>query len=270
MVPLENELAVLDGVLMPVEDAVIPVTDPGLLRGDGVFEALRVYAGRQFGLEQHLQRLVRSADGMLLEIDISQVARDVEQLMEACGETDYEIRIVLTRGGHRLVVSEQIPDFAESVALATVEYRTTVVLNGLKTLSYGGNMQANRLAARSGADEALLVTPEGRVLEAPTASFFFSPDGETLVTPELSGDILASITRATLLESVEVVERAVTRDELGGASEAFLCASIREVQPVSSIDGAALPAPGPLTLVAQQAYRQAVEARVTASRANND
>ncbi|MFT4048548.1 MAG: aminotransferase class IV [Solirubrobacterales bacterium] len=254
-----TELAVLDGEVMPSAEATIPATDDGLLRGDGVFEALRVYNGQPFGLEQHLQRLVRSAEGMLLELDISQVASDVATLIDARGPHSYQMRIVVTRGGHRLILSETLPDFAPSISLGFVEYRTTVILDGLKTLSYGANMQANRLAKSRGFSEALLVTPEGAVLEAPTASIFFSPDGEKLVTPPLGESILASITRATLLENIEVEEREATREDLLSATEAFLCASIREVQAIDRIEDHQMPAPGPLTEAAQAAYKAAVE-----------
>lgn len=263
-----TELAVLDGVVMPSDQATIPATDDGLLRGDGIFEALRVYDGRPFGLEEHLQRLTRSAAGMSLEISISDVERQVLQLIEARGDVNYQMRIVCTRGGHTLVLSETLPTFAASVSLALVEYRTTVVLDGLKTLSYGANMQANRLARERGHSEALLVTPEGQVLEAPTASIFWSPDGETLVTPPLGDSILDSITRNVLLENIAVEERPTTRDDILGATEAFLCASIREVQPVEAIDDHRLPVPGPLTAKAMQAYRGAVEARLAQAGAN--
>lgn len=262
-----TELAVLDGIVMPSEDATIPATDDGLLRGDGVFEALRVYGGQPFGLEEHLRRLVRSAEGIMLELDINLVAQEVAQLIDARGPDNYQMRIVLTRGGHRLVLSEPLPDFASSVSLNLIEYRTTVILDGLKTLSYGANMQANRLAKSRGFDEALLVTPEGMVLEAPTASIFWSPDGERLITPPLGESILASITRATLLDGIEVEERPTTREDLLGATEAFLCASIREVQPVNRIEDRELPAPGPLTEAAQAAYTAAVEARLAAAAA---
>ncbi len=255
-----GELAVLDGEVMAVEEAQIPVTDDGLLRGDGIFEALRVYAGEPFGLTEHLKRLVHSAEGMMLEFDLAQLEREVGELIDARGPHDFQLRILVTRGGHRLVVSEPLPVFAPSVSLATVEYRTTGILDGLKTLSYGANMQANRIARSRGLDEALLVTPEGVVLEAPTASFFFSPDGQTLITPPLGDGILASITRATLLSRIAVTEREVRVEELAGATEAFICASIREVQPVSAVDAVRMPVPGPLTAAAQKAYRAAVEA----------
>jgi branched-chain amino acid aminotransferase len=264
-----TELAVLDGVVMPSDEATIPATDDGLLRGDGVFEALRVYDGRPFGLEEHLQRLVRSAQGILLELDISQIAREVDQLIDARGGGNYQLRIVVTRGGHRLVLSEPLPQIDPTTSLGIVEYRTTVILDGLKTLSYGANMQATRLARSRGFSDALFVTPEGDVLEAPTASLFCSFDGEKLVTPPLGESILASITRTKLLEAVEVVERPISREELLGAKEAFLCASIREVHPVDRIEQLVLPAPGPLTSAAIVAYRATVEARLNDSGANS-
>lgn len=262
-----TELAVLDGVMMLAAEATIPATDDGLLRGDGVFEALRVYEGRPFGLEEHLRRLVRSAEGMLLELDIAQLAREVDSLIEARGPDSYQLRIVCTRGGHRLALSEPLPDFAPSISLGFVEYRTTVILDGLKTLSYGANMQANRIAKSRGFSESLLVTPEGQVLEGPTASIFFSPDGERLVTPPLGDSILASITRAVLLERLEVEERSASREDLLGAHEAFLCASIREVHPINRIEQHEMTAPGPLTLAAQSAYAEVVQARLAGAEA---
>ena len=127
-------------------------------------------------------------------------------------------------------------------------------------------MLASRLARERGADEALLVTPHGRVLEGPTSSFFVSLDGETLVTPPLSDHVLDSITRRRLLAILpHAREEVVTRDELRGAREAFLASTTREVQPVARIDEVDLPmVPGPLTQSAADAFavhiRDALEA----------
>lgn len=265
------EYAVLDGQLMPINEASIPVSDDGFKRGDGVFEAFRVYSGRQFGLEEHMQRLLKSADGMMLrEVDVNAVVSDVEQLIEAKGETDYGVRVICTRGGHRVVMSEELHVYPPSINLATVEYATTIVLDGLKTLSYGANVLANRIAEDRGFDEALLVTPDGDVLEGPTASIFWSPDGETLVTPPLEEGILASITRQVLLDAdIPVEVRPTTKDELFAATEAFLCSSIREVQAIGQIDDVRLAVPGPLTAAAKTAYAAAVEARVAGAGANS-
>jgi branched-chain amino acid aminotransferase len=264
----EHELAVLDGQLMPVEQATIPVTDEGFVRGDGVFEAFRVYAGRQYGFNRHLARLQQSADGMRLGIDAAAIRRDVASLIDARGENDYAIRIICTRGGHTVVKSEPLHDFPESISLGSVEYRTSVVLDGLKTLSYGSNVQANRIAEERGFDESLLVTPEGELLEAPTASLFWSPDGARLITPPLELGILDSITRAVLIDAMDVEVRSTSLAEVLAAEEVFLCSSIREIQAVNKIDSHELAAPGPFTTAAKKHYADAVEARLAAAAAN--
>jgi branched-chain amino acid aminotransferase len=130
----------------------------------------------------------------------------------------------------------------------------------VKSLSYAGNMLAGRLARERGADEALLVTPHGRVLEGPTCSLFVAFAGEGLVTPPLSEHILESITRRRLLELCAVRERPIVRDELAGAQEAFMASTIREVHPIRAIDGRPLPAaPGPLSTEAARAIRARIE-----------
>lgn len=253
---------------MPVTEAMIPVTDEGFVRGDGIFEALRIYGGKQFGLGRHLDRLVLSAAGMRLPIDADSIRRDVEALIAARGEADYAIRIVCTRGGHTVVKSEPLHDFPESISLCVVDYRTTIVLDGLKTLSYGGNVLANRIAVERGFDEALLVTPAGLLLEGPTASLFFSPDGKKLITPPLDDGILDSITRAALLKGLDVEVRSAALEEVLGAEEAFLCSSIREIQAINRIDDHVMDAPGRLTTAAKKLYAETVEARIAEPPAN--
>ena len=97
-------------------------------------------------------------------------------------------------------------------------------------------MLASRLARERGFDEALLVTPHGRVLEAPTSSLFYVDERGELVTPPLEDHILASITRARLLELTDAVERPTTTEELLRAREAFLASTTREVQSVAAIE----------------------------------
>jgi branched-chain amino acid aminotransferase len=132
------------------------------------------------------------------------------------------------------------------------------VLNGLKTLSYAGNMLAGRLAREQGADEALLVTPHGRILEGPTWTFFWVA-GDRLHTPPLSDGILDSITRARLLDEVEVTEAPCTLDDIRAAQEAFIASSVREVLPIAAVDEIELPqAPGPVTDAAYAAFKRRV------------
>jgi branched-chain amino acid aminotransferase len=120
------------------------------------------------------------------------------------------------------------------------------VLDGVKSLSYCANMLCTRLAKERGADDALLVTPHGRVLEAPTSSFFYVVDG-ALVTPPLEDHILDSITRRRVLAVADAQERPTTLDDVCRASEAFLASTVREALPVRAVDDVRLDAPGPVT-----------------------
>ena len=119
--------------------------------------------------------------------------------------------------------------------LATVTYAPTRILDGVKSLSYAANMLASRLAQERGFDEALLVTPHGRVLEAPTSSIFWVRDGEVL-------DPAAGRSHPRLYHPRDrdpgsgAQERPCTMDDLAEADEAFLASTIREVQPVAAID----------------------------------
>ncbi len=234
-------LACLDGAVMPAADAVVPATDEGLLRGDGAFEVLRLYGGRPYALEEHLERLARSAANLRLPIDREAVRADVARLLDAAGGAPDPgaLRIVLTRGGRRLLLTEELPEHAPAIRLASVTYAPVRLLDGVKSLSYAANMLATRLAQEQEADEALLVTPHGRVLEAPTSSIFWVADG-AVRTPPLSAHILASITRAVVIELSGAEERSCTLDELLAADEAFLVSTTRELQPVASVDGRAI------------------------------
>jgi branched-chain amino acid aminotransferase len=261
-----SALAVVDGTVLPADEASIGVTDLGLLRGDGVFEVISVYEGRLFAMEDHLRRMANSAQNLRLEIDLGAVQADIDALLTEAGPVTGAVRFLVTRGGRRVGLIEAVPAEREPLTLATVTCAPPRILDGVKSLSYAGNMLATRLAIEQGATEALLVTPHGRVLEGPTSSFFVSLDGETLVTPPLSDHVLDSITRRRLLALLpHAREEVVTREELTGAREAFLASTTREVQPIVRIDDITLPAaPGPLTQTAADAFaahiRDALEA----------
>jgi branched-subunit amino acid aminotransferase/4-amino-4-deoxychorismate lyase len=237
-------LGILDGNVLAAQEILISATDEGLLRGDGVFEVMRLYDGRPFALDDHLARMERSARNLRLPLDVEAMREELEVLLAADRPGEAIVRILATRGGRRIGLIEPLPQLPETMALKTITYAPTRILDGIKSLSYGANMLASRLAREEGADEALLVTPHGRVLEAPTSSFFYSLDGRTLATPPLDEHILASITRGRLMSVCEVVERALTVEELGDVQEAFLASTVREVLPVHAIDGRAVPSVG--------------------------
>jgi branched-chain amino acid aminotransferase len=260
---MSDELASLDGLIAPSAETAIPVTDEGFLRGDGVFEVIRVYDGVPFALDDHLVRLGRSTTNLRLgwSADPRELRADVERLLSARGGAAFDgcLRIVLTRGGRRLLLTEPLPPTGETAALAYVTFCPTRILDGIKSLSYAANMLGGRIARERGFDEALFVTPHGRVLEAPTSTFFWVAADGTLATPPLDEHILASITRAHVMATTDVQERICTQDDLRDATEAFLASTTREVQPVSRIEDIELAAPGEQTKAAANALRRGIQ-----------
>ena len=249
-------LASVNGEVMLASEATIPATDEGLLRGDGAFEVVRVYAGKPFAFDEHLERLRRSAENLRLPVDLEAVSADAYRLLAQAGagpENDL-LRIVVTRGGRRVMLTEPLPAVPDRIRLGTVTYAPTRVLDGVKSLSYAANMLAGRLARERGFDEALLVTPHGRVLEAPTSSIFWVKDGAVL-TPPLDDHILASITRRIVIEVAGAAERPCSLDELLAADEAFLASTTREVQPVAAIEDCAFAEGAVTTRIATEVGR---------------
>jgi len=254
-------LACVDGVVTEPAQAHIPVTDEGLLRGDGVFEVVRVYGGRPFAMDEHARRMAGSAANLRLEIDLGALQSDVDAVLAEAGPVDAAIRMLVTRGGHRIVLLEELKDLPETLALALVTYAPTRIMDGIKSLSYGANMLASRLARERGCDEALLVTPHGRVLEAPTCSFFYALGDGQLYTPPLGDHILDSITRRHVIAVTDAQERVTTKDDLAAITEAFLASTLREVHPVASIEERELAAvPGPLSAAAATAVAERIRA----------
>ena len=239
------ELACVDGRVMPAGEATIPATDEGLLRGDGVFEVIRVYDGRPFALRDHLDRIERSAANLRLDdVPRSELESEIPALLEERGGAAFDgcLRIVLTRGGHRLLLTEPLPRVARADPARRGQYAPTHVLDGIKSLSYGANMLCSRLARERGFDEALLVTPQGSVLEAPTSSLFWVDEFGTILTPPLE--------RAH--PRLDHARPRDARGRRGGAAlhrwttcarrgEAFLASTTREAQSIAAIEGLEFP-----------------------------
>jgi len=276
-------LAVGPGVVAGGPPALDPL-DLALVRGEAVFEALRVYAGRPFRLHAHLERLAASAAALELRRPdgLEELAG---RAVAATGGGDVVLRLICTKG--REVIGEGAPapaTFAictdvpatfeqerrrglRLVLLTTatdplVRAASPWLLPGVKTISYALNMAAQRTARAGGADDAVLVGLGGELLEAPTASLWWRT-GQTLHTPSLELGILAGITRAVLCElapglGFKVLEGVFTAEDLAAADEAFLSSSTREVMPVVEVDG--IPVgdgrPGPAAADLQAALRR--------------
>jgi len=253
----------IDGrLLAPGERPSVPLDD-GLVRGDGVFEGMRLYGRRPRTPREHLDRLGRSADVVGLRIDRALLEAELVEFCASTLEPDCGVRLMVTRGGHRVWREEPLPPPSRGLRLLPVEHRVTPLLVGAKTLSYASNMQAKRLAAGAGCDDALLVAADGgAILEGPTTAFGWL-EGDALVFPPLALGVLDSITRRMSAEAVPVRERTATLANLSDAEGALSLSTLQEAQPVSEVAGAARFDPdGRRVREVQAAVREAIAARV--------
>src|SRR4029453_8657802 len=111
------ELARVDGRIVERAEARIPAADDGVLRGDGVFEVIRLYRGRPYALGEHFDRLERSAAAIELPIERSAFEDEISALLAEFGEHEAQLRLVVTRGGRRLAFTENLPPSADREAI---------------------------------------------------------------------------------------------------------------------------------------------------------
>jgi 4-amino-4-deoxychorismate lyase len=261
-----------------------PALDPldlALVRGEAVFEAMKVYGGRPFRLDAHLARLAASARAIELALPdgLEELAA---RAVAAAGRGDAVLRLICTRGPEgpgggpvAFAICTDVPasfeeDRRRGLRLVLLTTATDPLLRaaspwllpGVKTISYATNMAAQRAARARGADDAVLVGLGGELLEAPTASLWWRT-GQTLHTPSLELGILAGITRAVVGDlaptlGLKVLEGVFTAEDLAAADEAFLSSSTRELMPVIEVDGAPIAGghPGPTAAALQAALRR--------------
>jgi branched-chain amino acid aminotransferase len=232
------EHAWIDGRELPYAEASVPVDDPGLVRGDGIFEVVRLYSGRALCMDEHVARLGRSAAAMRLPVDLSAVAADGEAAAAtAPRDEDRIVRILVTGAGRRIVTVERFEPPPSPARLLPVEHRPSPLMVRVKSLSYGAHMMATRIARDAGCWEAVFVDPvERAVTEAPVSSFVWC-EGERVLTPPLSAGILDSITRMLLLEAGGVEEEPCPLDRLRSADGAGLIGTTVELHPVEAVEG---------------------------------
>lgn len=257
---------------LPVDRPAIHADDAGFLRGQAVFETLRVYGGRPFRLDAHLERLRRSAAMLgLPEPDGAALAESGAQAVAAAGVPDAVLRFLWTPGREGgaptglALVSTLPPGLEElrarGLRLAVAAWSPGLRLAATKSTSYAEQLAAQDEARRGGCDDALLVDGGGMVLEAPTANVWFR-EGARLLTPSLDQPILAGVTRAALWElagaaGYELEEGTYPLGRAAAADEVFLSSSVREVMPVTSIAGARVGSgvPGEAARTLQDALR---------------
>jgi branched-chain amino acid aminotransferase len=265
----------IDGGFYSEDDAKISVFDHGLLYGDGVFEGIRVYGGRVFELDAHIDRLYASAQTIALEIPMSRAAvteATLETLRRNKG-AEY-VRLVVTRGKGDLglnpkkcpkatvfCIAADITLYPAEVyekgfklkTLATRRNDPQAINPAVKSLNYLNNVLGSLELRDTDVNEGLFLTTAGYVCEC-TADNFFLIKGRKLMTPSTALGALPGITRAVVMRiaasiGLEVEEGFYTLHEVYNADEAFLTGTAAEVGPVVEVDGRQIGAgvPGPLT-----------------------
>jgi len=251
-------LAVTGRGLIDPAEPVIRADDEALLRGRAAFETLRVYGGRPFRLEAHLDRLTASAASIgLPAVERRRLQVLVGLVLPKASGGDASLRLVWTAGPtggvpSALALLNSIPDWIEparergatAVSLLGVRASAPWLLPGVKSTSYAVNMAAEAEARRRGVDEALFVDAEGILLEGTVTNVWWRR-ADTLFTPSLELGILAGVTRATIIElapecGYRVEEGSYPLEQLLASDEAFTSSSVREVMPLVEVDGRAV------------------------------
>ena len=282
----------IDGAPVDAADARVPVFDRGFLYGDSVYEVTRAFGGVAFALDEHLDRLERSAAGLLMRTPPrAAINKAVVDTLAASKLDDAYVRIVVTRGAGeialdpaaadepRLIVIVRPPkppapeayrDGVEVAIVGRTRYApgvpTSTVDPQVKSGNYLGSVMAVAEARKRGAYEAILCDNVGRITEGSSSNFFIVRGG-WVSTPPLSVGLLEGITRRKVMELLDAEkvrwsEQALWPIDLHRAEEAFLTSSVRGVVPISRVDGEPVGdgKPGPITRRVMQAYDALVRA----------
>jgi branched-chain amino acid aminotransferase len=275
----------IDGEYFDEQSAKISVLDHGLLYGDGIFEGIRIYNGKVFKLDEHLERLYLGARaiGLTIPLDFGTLKSAVEGTVAKEGEENGYIRLVITRGKGTLgidphkcekasviiIVSkiQLYPEefYAKGISVITASIRKSPATNidsRIKSLNYLLNIMAKTEANEAGCQEALILNTEGYVAECSADNIFYITKGK-VITPSTLFGALGGITRGTVLDlaanlNIEAEEKAVTCFDLYTADECFLTGTGAEIVPVIKIDGRPIDngKPGPMTLRLREEFKK--------------
>jgi D-alanine transaminase len=278
-----NVLVYLNGEYVPMEEARVSVDDRGFLFADGVYEVVRIYAGRPYELEDHLARLLRGLAALDIEYGdtgaLERIARRLVQENDVSGAGSIYIQV--TRGSaprkHAFPPAGTPPTvyvaarpytphpdsfFDDGVRAITVP-DTRWSRCDIKSVSLLPNILANQAAKAAGAFEAVLVR-DGVVTEGSHSNVWGVRDGR-LVTYPASNYILAGMTRATVFRlaadlGIEAAEGTILAEELPDLDEVFLTGTTTEVMPVVAVDGREIVdgEPGPITRRLVRAFTELV------------
>jgi D-alanine transaminase len=253
------DLAYVNGKIMPIDEAMVPIEDRGYQFADGVYEYIASYRGRLFMLEAHLNRLERSmAELDFAPIDRTALASAIGALFEQAGYPRAGIYIQITRGvaprnhafgadlAHQVVMTIRaitgvppkiLVDGATAITVQDQRWNRC----DIKTIQLLSNSLAKQRAVAGGCDDAIFVSDGGTVREGTSSNVFMVSAGRLLTHP-LTPNILPGITRMVIIDicrevGLPVEETFFDVDRLYGADEVFLTGTVTEVLPVVRIDG---------------------------------
>ncbi|GAC1627084.1 MAG: branched-chain-amino-acid transaminase [Ktedonobacteraceae bacterium] len=273
-----NALWYINGRWVHPNAGTISINDVAVLRGYSAFESLRTYDRRPFHLDEHLNRLYRSAG--MIELDIpytrEHISNIIHEIIERNTYKHASIRILVTGGetedgilpSGKAILAVLITQLGErdmerfAQGYKVITSRLQRVSPEAKTTNYIEAVRSLKEATRRDAVDALFVNEQGHVLEG-TRSNFFVFRGDTLVTP--SAGVLIGVTRNTVLELARgiftIEERPISFDELAHVDEAFITSSSKEITPVVQIDDLVVGngKPGFRTTTLEQRFIEMVE-----------
>jgi branched-chain amino acid aminotransferase len=280
-----NQMIWLDGEIVKQSEAKISVFDHGLLYGDGIFEGIRMYSGRVFRLDQHIDRLFSSAKSILLKLPWSkeEVTQAVVDTIKANHLTDGYVRLVITRGVGGLGLNPYLcPTPSMFIIAANIQlYSDASYENGLdlitcatrrptpaalspqvKSLNYLNNVMAKIECIQAGVMEGIMLNEQGYVAECTGDNVFIVKKG-IVYTPPVSAGSLDGITREVIFdlcksEGIEIREAMMTRHDIYISDEAFLTGTAAEVIPFVKLDQREIGdgTPGPLSKQLINAFRK--------------
>lgn len=255
-----EEIIYLNGTFVPRSQAKLSPFDYGFLHGYGLFETMRAYSGHIFALDQHLDRLYRSAELLHLNLKADRccLREALRGTLQANGLKDARLRLTVSGGEGTAtpnISSCETPIvviFAVSYAprpqkeglsaiISSFRRNSRSPLSGVKSLSTVENLLAQNEARAAGANLAIMLNEQNHLSEGNNGNLFLVSKG-TLLTPDKASGILPGVTRRVVIEiassmGIEVIERTIDLDELLQAEESFLTNSVIEIAPLTQVAG---------------------------------
>jgi len=250
----------LNGKMLPVEEANISVMDRGFLLGDGVYEVIPSYGGQLFRLQQHLDRLQKSLDGIrIVNPHSDQQWQEIfEQLLDQQSADDQSIYMQVTRGVANKrdhVFPDQVTPTVFAMCNTIIPVSDEILSNGaaaitlddirwkrcdIKAITLLANVMLKQQALEADAAEAILIQ-NGNAIEG-AASNLFIVSNNTIITSPKGTQLLPGVTRDLVLELAHsnkfaVSERAIKESELETADEIWMTSSTKEILPITDLNG---------------------------------